>query len=261
MNRHIGFLLKLCVLIATFALSGVKLSAQIYLNEIEVDTPSGVSEPCEYVEILGTPGAAVPANTFFLSIDGESGNFGMVDYIANLGAVKFGSNGTITIVSSSDTCGGRRYPGETTIVKSSSFAMGFGGETFLLVSSTRPKLLFEGQDLDVNDDGRLDPSFGLTPIDGIAWVADPSFQKAYGGAPIIFQGSRDMPDAATRFAGDRNRFSAASWFYGEVSPPDNSTKYAEPRSKNFPSDGVLTPGSPNRGASPVVKTSLYRTKQ
>jgi hypothetical protein len=254
MNKHIFFFI-ICASVLLQLVFATSISAQIRLNEIEVDTPSGISEPCEYIEVLGAAGSLVPPNTFFLSIDGESGNYGMVDYIVNLGGAKFGSNGTITIVTSSDVCAGRSYPRETTVVKSSSFAMGFGAETFLLAASTRAKLLFEGQDLDANDDGKIDPSFGLTPIDGIAWVADPSFGKVYGGAPKIFQGDNEVPDAATRFPGDLAAFSASSWYYGEVAPPDNSTQYAAPKSANFPGDGVLTPGAPNKGTAPRTQSS------
>jgi hypothetical protein len=223
------------------------LQGQIRLNEIEVDTPSGISEPCEFIEVVGPPNSIVPANTFFLSIDGESGNYGMVDYVANLGGVKFGSNGTITIITSSDVCASRRYPAETTIVKSSSFAMGFGAETFLLATSSRPKEMFEGQDLDENDDGRLDLKFGLKPIDGIAWVVNPAANKVYGGAPAICSGLVDVPDAATRFPGDMTPFSATAWYYGELAPPDSSTRYSGPQSANFPQGGMLTPGAPNAG--------------
>src|SRR5262245_53721627 len=97
------------------------IDAQIRLNEIEVDTPSDISEPCEYIEVAGTPNATVAANTFFLSIDGDTGVFGQVNYIANLGGVQFGSNGTITIITNSDVCGGRAYPAGTNVVQSTSF--------------------------------------------------------------------------------------------------------------------------------------------
>src|SRR5262249_29631835 len=197
MIRSKFFLCWLCALAGFVLLCTTEGSAQIRLNEIEVDTPSGISEPCEFIEVAGPPGSVVPANTFFLSIDGETGNFGYIDYIADLGGLKFGSNGTITIVTKSVACKGRQYSAETTMVKSPSYAIGFGAETFLLVSSAQPKLLFEGQDLDENDDGKLDAKYSLTPIDGIAWVVDPSFEKVYGGAPIIFSGNAELPDAAT----------------------------------------------------------------
>src|SRR5262245_29747803 len=131
------------------------VSAQIRLNEIEVDTPNAGAEPCEYIEIKGPPSSTVPANTFFISIDSDTGQLGFIDYIANLGGVQFGSNGTITIVSYSDTCQGRNFPAETRMVQSPSVAMGFGAETFLLIRTSQPKLIFEGQDLDKNNDGVL----------------------------------------------------------------------------------------------------------
>jgi len=260
MSKLKFFLMWFCVLAGFFVLGTVEASAQIRLNEIEVDTPSGISEPCEFIEVIGPPGSTVPANTFFLSIDGESGNYGFIDYIANLGGLKFGSNGTITIVTASNPCPGRKYPAETTIAKSTSFAMGFGAETFLLASSPHPKLLFEGQDLDENDDGRLDAKYSLTPIDGIAWVVDLAFDKVYGGAAIIFRGSAELPDAASRFPGELAAFSATSWYYGEVAPPDNSIKYAEPRSANFPNGGALTPGAPNVG-TPSAPSSRSQSQR
>src|SRR5262245_11653351 len=128
------FLIGFCTLTAFVFLITTEAVAQIRLNEIEVDTPSGISEPCEFIAVSGPPGSVVPTNTFFLSVDGETGNYGFIDYIANLGGLKFGSNGTITIVTASVPCRGRQYPPETTMVKSTSFAMGFGAETFLLVS-------------------------------------------------------------------------------------------------------------------------------
>src|SRR5215510_4430630 len=123
MIRSKFFLCWLCALAGFVLLCTTEGSAQIRLNEIEVDTPSGISEPCEFIEVIGPPGSVVPSNTFFLSIDGETGNYGFIDYIANIGGLKFGSNGTITIVTSSVPCHGRQYPAETTIVKSTSFAM------------------------------------------------------------------------------------------------------------------------------------------
>src|SRR5215470_6478995 len=81
------------------------------LNEVEVNTPSGVTERCEYAEIIGTPGATVSANTFFLSIDGDPGQFGTLNYVKNLGGVSFGANGTITIVNGQGlNCPSRTYP-------------------------------------------------------------------------------------------------------------------------------------------------------
>src|SRR5262249_23066723 len=152
----------------------VMANAQIRLNEIEVDTPSEISERCEYAEILGTPMTPIPSNTFLLSIDGDPGVFGIVNYVADLSGVQFGANGTVTIITNSDTCAGRTYPAGTTVVQTSSFAMGLGAETLLLATSSNPGQIFEGQDLDQNNDRVLDATFGIAPIDGIGWTPDPS---------------------------------------------------------------------------------------
>ena len=223
-------------------------ASQILLNEVEVDTPNDSGEVCEYIEVRGTPSSTVPANTFFISIDGDAGQFGFVTYIANISGAQFGTNGTITIITNSDVCVGRSYPAATTIVQSDSIAMGFGAETFLLVTTTQPGMLFEGADVDTNNDGVLDAAFGLTPIDGIGWTLDPSaVNTVYGGVPKLFQGpSTDVPDAATRFSSNLNPFSAAAWYYGELAPPETSTTYTAPLSPNFPvAGGMLTPGAPN----------------
>ena len=184
------------------------------------------------------PGAQVSPNTFFLSIDGDSGQTGVVNYIKNIGGVPFGSNGTITIVNlQGNNCPGRIYSAGTTVVFTNSIAMGFGAETFLVTGSTQPGMLFEGQDLDQNDDGQLDASFGLNPIDGFSWIISSQFNKAY--APIIFEadatsGSTDVPDAATRFLGDSSPNNVASWFWGEIVGSESSTQYGPPLSPNAP---------------------------
>src|SRR5262245_8909535 len=170
------------------------------LNEVEVNTPSGVTERCEYAEIIGTPGAMVSANTFFLSIDGDPGQFGTVNYIKNLGGVTFGSNGMITIINGQGlNCPNRTYPAGTTVVTTTSVAMGFGAETFVLVSTTQPAMLFEGQDLDGDDDGNIDSAFMVTPIDGFGWTLNENFNKVYGGVPNLTATLEltDVPDAAT----------------------------------------------------------------
>ncbi|MFN0279963.1 MAG: cohesin domain-containing protein [Pyrinomonadaceae bacterium] len=214
------------------------------LNEVEVDTPNLTSEACQYAEVLGPAGATVPANTYFLSVDGDSGQFGIITHLADIGGVAFGTNGTITVITNTDTCAGRSYTGST-VVSTNSIAMGFGAETFLLASSTQPAQIFEGQDLDLDNNGAFDASFGITPIDGIGWIINQANNVVYGGAPILREGSIDLPGAATRFEGNGaiNNFNA--WFWGDVTGADNSTTYTGPVSANFPTCGVLTPAAAN----------------
>jgi hypothetical protein len=215
-----------------------------------VNTPNQISEPCEYAEVLGVPGSIVPANTFFLSIDGDPGAFGQVNYVADISGVMFGSNGTITVITNSDVCVGRTYPAGTTVVFSNSFAMGFGAETLILVRSTNPGQIFEGQDLDADDNGSIDAVFGITPIDGVGWTGDPSSTAAvvYGGVPNLGGPPlplADVPDAASRFVGNNAPLSRPAWYYGHISSAggDASTAYAAPGS--FPAGAALTPGASN----------------
>ena len=222
----------------------------ILLNEVEVNTPSQISEPCEFAEVLGVPGSVVPANTFFLSVDGDPGSFGNVNYIADISGVTFGSNGTITIITNSDVCVGRTYPAETTIVFSNSFAMGFGAETLILVRTTNPGLLFEGQDLDADDNGVFDAGFGLTTIDGVGWTGDPASGAfvVYGGVPNLGGPPlplADVPDAASRFVGNNAPLSRPAWYYGHITTAagDAGTAYVTPGS--FPAGAALTPGAGN----------------
>src|SRR5262249_29430852 len=175
----------------------------------------------------------VPAGTFFLSIDGDPGVFGQVNYIADLSGAVFGTNGTITIITNSDVCAGRVYPAGTTIVFTNSFAMGFGAETLILVSSANPGQLFEGQDLDANDDGVIDAAFGITPIDGVGWTGDPTSGTAvvYGGVPNLGGPPlplADVPDAASRFVGNTNTLSRPAWYYGHITGGDAGTTYVAP---------------------------------
>ncbi len=234
--------------IAIMLVSQITIFAQIRLNEVEIDTPGEISEGCEYAEVRGTPGSTVPANTFFLSVDGDSGQGGNVNYVGSIGGVQFGSNGTITIITNADVCNGRSFPAATRIVESNSIIMGFGAETYILVTTGQPSQIFEGQDLDANSDGQFDAAFQIAPIDGFGFVVNPTFNFVYGGVPVIFNGLNgglDLPDAVTRFSNNTNAFDANAFYYGELATPDNSITYQAPLSANFPSGGQLTPGGPN----------------
>ena len=250
-----GFLMILVVTL----LMQIDLSAQIRLNEVEIDTPSDISERCEYAEVRGTPGSTVPANTFFLSVDGDSGQFGQLSFTANIGGATFGSNGTLIIVSDSDTCDGRANPAGTTVVQTTSLSYGFGAETFILISTTQPGQIFEGQDIDANNDGLFDASFGITPIDGFGFVQNATFNRVYGGAPTIYDGvasGLDLPDAVTRFPNNLTAFDAAAFYFGELAQPENSVVYQAPLSPNFPVGGVLTPGAPNAPSVAAVRKAV-----
>src|SRR5687767_15538928 len=89
-------LLKLPCLI--FLLS-VTASAQTLLNELDIN-PGGTDNPCEYVELKGTPGAEV-ANVYFVSVEGDIGSTpGVATAVIVFGSPGpvLGSNGLLVVV-------------------------------------------------------------------------------------------------------------------------------------------------------------------
>ncbi len=229
----------------------INASAQLVINEVESDPPAETDESCQYVELRGTPGATVPAGTYFASIDGDSSVFGQLGFVSNLGGKILGSNGTITLVIAGVTCAGRTFPAGTTVVPVDTVLnLGQSAETFAVFTAPVGTVLIEGDDIDLNDNKVIDPSFSITIIDSIAWAVDPDLQATYGPI-LVITGTGDVPDAATRFFGNNNTQNANAFYWGEIlGPPDSSTAYTSPQSANFPVGGQLTPGAPNVGTQP-----------
>ncbi len=255
MKKKINQIAFIGVLIVLTIAMQTKINAQqLLLNEIEIDPPSATNNACQYVEIRGTPGAVVPANTYFLSVNSDGANFGFANQAVNFGGQVVGANGTITLFNtSSGACPNRVFPAGTTVFNYfSALTIGTGSETYLLVRSTGT--LTSGSDLDVNDDFVLDPNFGITVLDGFALLANPEEEPVYGASAGVVNisntNSLDQPDAVTRFLNNANPFVAAAFYYGELAAsPDETTAYAAPFSRNFPAGGMLTPGAPNVGAA------------
>jgi len=243
--KKINNLFALISVAFTVILISVSAQAQILVNEIEIDPPTDVNDRCQYVELRGTPGAVVPANTYFISINSDQSNFGFLNTAVNVGGQTIGTNGTITLINTLlGTCPNRTYPAATTVLNySAGLSLGQGSEGFYVVQSTTT--LAAGQDLDTNDDGVL--NFSVTFIDGFNLIFNPQEQYVYGPGPTlntVFGG--DVPDAVTRFSGNNTVLSAGAFFFGELAAsPEETTVYAAPFSSNFPVGGVLTPGASN----------------
>jgi hypothetical protein len=254
MNKIIKFTAS-AFLISFIALAfQSNVSAQQYLlNEVEIDPPSTISNSCQYAEIrVVNPSGAVPANTYFLSVNSDGANFGFANQAINFGGQAVGSNGTITLFNNAtNACPNRIYgPGTTFFSYSSPLTIGVGSETYLVVRSTAT--LFSGQDLDTDDDGLFDAALGITVLDGFALIVNPEEEFVYGAEVGVVNISNtislDQPDAVTRFPGNTTTFFTAgdSFYFGELAAsPDETTTYAAPFSPNFPVGGKLTPGSQN----------------
>ena len=250
--------MKKVLFITAFALvfilnaATAQVSAQTLLNEVEINVP-GTDQPCEYVEIRGTPGETLN-NLYFVDVDGDGiGSGGSIDFVVDLSGRVIGSNGLLVIVSSVP-CPGREIPAQTTRVTLPRLDPEGGGiengaNSFLLVSSPA---VINNPNVDVDNDGTLDglPA-GATVVDSIGW-----FQNDAGtvyGATLPFTGR--TPDAATRFPGNNTPNSASAWYYGDLEVTGNISSVAYDSasvSRNFPIGGRLTPGAPNVGTAARV---------
>lgn len=198
----------------------------------------------------------MPANTYFLSVNSDAGNFGFANQAINIGGQVIGSNGTLTLLNTfSGGCPGRDFGTGTTVLSfTSPLFLGGGGfaaqgsETYLIVRSTGA--LASGQDLDSDDDGVFNTSLGITVLDGFALLVNPEEEFIYGAdagvVNISDAADTDQPDAVTRFPGNLTPFVTTAFYFGELAAsPDNTTAYVAPLSANFPAGGQLTPGAQN----------------
>jgi hypothetical protein len=224
------------------------------LNELDVN-PGGTDNPCEYVELKGTPGAAVE-NIHFVSIEGDIGSTpGVATAVITFGVPGpvLGSNGLL-VVTGTQTCGSRTFPAGTTVapvalLDTASGALQNGTNSFLLISSTTP--ITAGTDYDTDNNGTLESlPAGATVIDGVSWSDGGAGDITYGS--VVLNATGGTIGACTRFPGNTTPNSAAAWYAGAMTGTNDANTYsATIRTANFPGDGALTPGAPNVG-TPVV---------
>ena len=241
------------------------------INELDVRPPGGES-PYEYVEIIGTPGAAL-TNVYLVQFEGDFsfanpgdpgfGQTGTADFVVNLTGQVIGSNGLLIIKS---TSGGFTPPAGTTVVTDSQLDTIAGGlengaSSFMLIRSSFN--INEGFDYDSNDDGTLD----LLPasaevIDSVGWrQQSQDYDLVYGVIELTqFESS---PSAATRFPTDLSHTKAAwynGWLDTTTANPAELDYDPANTSDNFPSGGMITPGGenvPNYASSIVGRNIFY----
>jgi hypothetical protein len=251
------------VVAGVFALS-LNANAQLLINEVENDPPNQQNEDCQYVELRGTPGATVPANTWFVSINSDNDNPGFLTAALNISGRVVGSNGTITLDNTfANPCPNRTYPAGTTLIEYfSPITIGgsnltTGSENFVILQTTQN--LFPGLDIDPNDDGEI--AFPVTYIDAVSYIVNPEENFVYpANSPVVNAATpfTDVPDALVRFPNNNTPFSAAAYYFGELAnSPDETVEFVDPRSPNFPAGGVLTPGAPNAPSVVVAPPTLF----
>lgn len=230
-------------------LSSINAPAQL-INELDIN-PGGTDQPCEYVELRGTPGAIIQ-NVHFVAFEGDAAPSGTADFVVTFGTPgpAFGSNGLI-VVTGTAACGARTYPPETTRLQTALLDATNGLEngtiSFLLISSTTA--ITPNTDYDADNNGTLEllPA-GSTILDAVAWTDGDAGDIMYGGVTLTAAGG--VIGASTRFPTNTSANSAAAWYAGAMTGTNDATTYSPTiRTANFPSDGALTPGAINVGTA------------
>ena len=258
MKRHRLVYVAFMFTVVLFLGSALDISAQLLINEIEADPGDQTNDSCQYIELRGTPGAIVAANTYFVAIDSDAAFPGSLNHVVNVSGAVVGSNGLIYLNNTFGTspCPNRTPAAGTTIVNYSSpvriggLNLTIGSESFAIIQTAAN--IFSGLDGDVADDGVLDFSI-IGVLDSVAFIVNPDEHFVYPDqnapfptTPVLGTPFQDVPDALTRFPSNSTAFSAAAYYWGEVSSlPTESTVYEAPLSANFPPGGLLTPGAPN----------------
>lgn len=260
MKKNINLLALFLFSLACVCLFNTNASAQLLINEIEADPGDQQNDSCQYIELRGTPGSTIAANTYFVAIDSDSAFPGRLHVVVPLSGVTVGSNGLLYLFNTTGglVCQNRTPAANTTIVNyNSPIRIGggnvnVGSESFAIIQTTAT--IFAGQDADSGDDGQLD--FAVTYLDAAAFLIDPDQQFPYpANAALLGTPFQDVPDAFTRFPNNNTPFSVAAYYFGEIATsPVEATAYVAPLSGNFPTGGALTPGATN-----VPVTSTPRT--
>ncbi len=216
--------------------------AQALLNEVKVNPPS-TDEPFEFIEIKGTPGAALN-NIYITAFEGDSGSAGNCDRVFPIRNVTLGSTGLLFV---GTTLGYPSIPSgsiykDTLVFGVPGGVFENGSISFLLIFSSVP--IVQGSDYDLNNDGNLELPTGAVVLDAMGWTnGDPS-SRVYGG--VTLTQSVGTPDAAVRFFGNNTANSVSAWYNGDLVGTGNTSNFDPLEiSSNFPVGGKLSPGDHN----------------
>lgn len=229
-------------ILATISLStmNTNLLAQV-INEVQTDNPG--TDVCEYIELRGTAGMAVGADLYLVEIEGDGSAAGVADFVRDVSADSFGTNGILSIVETG-ACTGRDYTsdGGNSIVDSN-VTFENGTLSFLLIRSPVMPMV-QGTDYDTNNDGTLD---ALPPnavvVDAVGWTDGGGSDIVYGGVDVT--PGTGTPDAATRNFNNITPLMVGAWFADVIVGDPQSVLYSQTNLVGPFVIDFLTPGRQN----------------
>jgi predicted extracellular nuclease len=169
---RVGALIAFLIL-ALSAGIGAQAAGPFFINEILVNPPS-TDNGFEYLEIRGTPNATVPSDLYFVAIEGDGTNAGVVDVVWQISAnaSTVGSNGFIV---RRDSTNWSVDAGATTVTLDFSPDIENGSNTYLLIQATGMNVPVAGStDIDSNNDGTIDGTVysSWTVLDSVGIIED-----------------------------------------------------------------------------------------
>jgi hypothetical protein len=244
-------------------------TVSLLLNELHMNPPGGDGNN-EFIELISSNRQSISTNTFtILLLDVTGNDVGKVQEVWSLDGLATGTNGLLLAGSGYSAPGGLPWTGTDAIAPGTRIGspvdmepddIGRGSDngalTALLVKDFRGRV---GDDLDVDDNGVLDPvtptliivdSVGLREYD--AGLLPPYDGKVYGGTDLTQTGY--TPDNLSRLYDNLTPRSAAAWYGGDVQPTSGNS-LAYDLTQRFPAGafiGAVTPGHPNLTPNEVV---------
>ncbi|HMN95261.1 MAG TPA: hypothetical protein PKC43_03490 [Phycisphaerales bacterium] len=203
----------------------------VLINEIRIDQP-GVDDD-EYFELVGPPGTSLDGVYYIVIGDGAAAlGSGVIEAVVNLTGQQINANGFFVVAESTFTLGTADLilPGNGLNFENSD------NVTHLLVFNFTG---FNGQDLDLNDDGVLDETPWSSVIDSIGLITPNHPPTAPGQewvyAPTVGPDGNFVPSHVYRCVTD------GTWTIGSF----ELTGLDTPNAVNIPCDFVPICGNPN----------------
>lgn len=216
---------------------------QVRINEILIDAP-GTDNGLEFFELYSVVPNYPLAGLWFISIDGDGANAGVIDQAINLSAFSTGSNGLFLRRDSALVIQPPPSPNTTVSIQDFAPDLENGSNSFLLVSGFTGAV---NQDLDVNNDGTFDVTLPWTSVlDAIAIVENDG-PSNYGYADDVgfanFPQLAFNPDAVQSYNGVWYGFDITGTSPGPF--PNDPLESADINGNPVGGSWTLTPGSTN----------------